>query len=73
MKTAGDINRMKLDLVQSILSLQDMAKLQRLKLVMEADEPTPKAILDCIDRGRAESKAGRGRPIEEFLQEIKDL
>ena len=56
-----------------VLALQDPGRLERVRKVLEADEPTPQAILDAIARGRAESKAGLGRPIEEFLEEIKDL
>jgi hypothetical protein len=71
MKTINELNRMKLELMQGILALQDMSKLQRIKAVLEQDEPTPQHLLDLIDRGLEESKAGQGRPVEEFLEEIK--
>ena len=71
MKTINELNRMKLELMQGILALQDMSKLQRIKAVLEQDEPTPQHLLDLIDRGLEESKAGQERPIEEFLEEIK--
>lgn len=73
MNSADNFLALKLDTLQSIMALQDLAKLQRVRAVLEEAEPTPQFLLDRIDRARAESKAGLGTPLEEYLEEIKDL
>ncbi len=73
MKVAENFLTQKLETLQILMALQDPAKLQRVRAVLEETEPTPQVLLDRIDRGRAESKAGLGMPLEEFLEEIKDL
>jgi hypothetical protein len=73
MKVSENFLTQKLEALQILMALQDPAKLQRVRAVLEETEPTPQVLLDRIDRGRAESKAGLGTPLEDFLEEIKDL
>lgn len=73
MKVSESFFQLKNETAQMVLALQDPARLERVRKALEADEPTPQAILDAIAQARAESKLGLGRPIEEFLEEIKDL
>lgn len=73
MKVSESFYQLKNETAQIILALQDPARLERVRKALEIDEPTPQAMLDAIAQGRAESKARLGRPVEEFLAEIKDL
>jgi hypothetical protein len=71
MKVADSFLSLKLETLQIIMALQDSAKLQRIRAVLEETEPTPQYLLDRIDRGRAESKAGLCTPAEGFLEGMK--
>lgn len=73
MEVADSFLALKIEILQLILALQDSVKLQRVHAVLGETEPTPQYLLDRIDRGRAESKAGLGTPLEEYLEEIKNL
>jgi hypothetical protein len=72
MKVSESFYQLKNETAQLVLALQDPARLERVRKVLEADEPTPQAILDAIAQGRAESKAGLGTPIEDFLEEMEN-
>ena len=63
---------LKLDTLQRVMEVQDKATLQKVMAVLLDVEPTPKHLLDLIDRGRAESAAGLCRPVEELLEEMKN-
>lgn len=71
MKVADNFLALKLETLELIMSLQDTAKLQRVRAVLVESEPTPQHLLDRIDRGRAESKAGLCTPIEDFQEEME--
>ncbi len=73
MKVADSFLSLKLETLQILMAVQDPAKLQRVRAVLEESEPTPQHLLDLIKRRQEEAKSGLGRPIEEFLEEIKDL
>lgn len=73
MKIADNFLELKLETLQIIMELQDSAKLQRVRAVLEADEPTPQAILDLIKLRQEESKTDIGTPLDEYLVEIKNL
>ena len=73
MKVADSFLALKLETLQILMAVQDPAKLQRVRAVLEESEPTPQHLLDLIKRRQEEAKSGLGRPIEEFLEEIKDL
>jgi hypothetical protein len=73
MKVADNFLALKLETLQIILALQDSAKLQRIRAVLEETDPTPQVILDLIKRRQEASKADHGTPLAEYLEEIKDL
>jgi hypothetical protein len=73
MKATDAFISLKLETMQLIIALQDPAKLEKIRAILNESEPTPQAILDRIDRAREESKADLGTPLEEYLEEIKDL
>ena len=73
MKSAENFLALKMETMQMLMSLQDIEKLKRVRALLEEKEPTPQVLLDLIKRGQAEAKAGFTRPIEEFLEEVKDL
>ncbi|MEY3444709.1 MAG: hypothetical protein RLZZ519_2990 [Bacteroidota bacterium] len=73
MKVADSFLSLKLETLQILMAVQDPAKLQRVRAVLEESEPTPQHLLDLIKRRQEEAKSGLGRPVEEFLEEIKDL
>ena len=53
------------------MAVQDPAKLQRVRAVLEESEPTPQHLLDLIQRRQEEARMEVGTPIEEFLEEMK--
>lgn len=67
------LETIKRDLLQLLPKVKDATKLQRVLELLRGNAPTPQVLLDRIDRGQAESKAGLGTPLEEFLDEIKHL
>jgi hypothetical protein len=71
MKAAENFYQLKNETAQRVLAIEDPARLERVRKALEADEPTPQAILDAIQRGQEESKAGLGTPVEEFLEEME--
>jgi hypothetical protein len=73
MEVANDFLSLKLETLQIIMALQDSVKLQRVRAVLEETEPTPQVILDLIKRRQVEAKADHGTPLDEYLEEIKDL
>ncbi len=66
------LQSLKRDILQHLPEVKDAAKLQRMLELLSGNAPTPQVLLDRIDRGRAESKAGLGRPVEELLEEMED-
>jgi hypothetical protein len=73
MKVTDSFLSLKLETLQILMAVEDPAKLQRVRAVLEETEPTPQHLLDLIKRRQEEAKSGLGRPVEEFLEEIKDL
>jgi hypothetical protein len=71
MKVSASFLQKKNETAQMVLALQDPDRLERVRKALTAVEPTPQVILDRIDRGRAESKAGLCTPVEDFLEEME--
>jgi hypothetical protein len=64
---------LKRDAIDRLWKLEDPIRLHQILDLLKEGEPTPQYILDLIDQGLAESKAGLGTPIEDFLKEIESL
>ncbi len=73
MEVSQDFVSRKLETMQRLWELEDPEILDQVRALLAANDATPKHILDLIDRGLAESKAGMGTPMEDFLEEIKHL
>jgi hypothetical protein len=71
MKRADSFLALKLETLQILMAVQDPAKLQRVRAVLEESEPTPQHLLDLIKRRQEEARLEVGTPIEEFLEEMK--
>lgn len=71
MKGLESFLQLKNETAQMVLALQDPVRLERVRMVLEANEPTPQPILDAIKRGQADVKAGLVTPSEEFLEEME--
>ena len=73
MENESEFEALKRDAIARVWNLDDPVLLRQIIAVLKGDEPTPPYVLDLIDQGLAESKAGLGTPIEDFLKEIEDL
>lgn len=73
MENESEFEALKRDAIARVWNLDDPVLLRQIIAVLKGDEPTSPYVLNLIDQGLAESKAGLGTPIEDFLKEIQDL
>lgn len=73
MKVADNFLAEKLEVLQIVMAMQDPVKLKKVRAVLDEQEPTPQHLLDLIKRRQAEARTDLGTPLEEYLEEIKDL
>jgi hypothetical protein len=73
MNTEESFLALKLHTMKRIIDLQDPAILRRVRDILQEDEPTPQHLLDLIKRRQEQGTAEDGTPLEEYLEEIKDL
>jgi hypothetical protein len=73
MENDSEFEALKRDAIARVWNLDDPVLLRQIIAVLKGEGPTPTYVLDLIDQGLAESKAGFGTPIEDFLKEIEDL
>jgi hypothetical protein len=73
MGVQSDLHYIKLEAQQLLWSLQDPISLQKVLALLIESQPTPKHILDLIDRRCEAAKHQPGTPIEDFLKEIEGL